>query len=196
MIYIKRSLSAFALSFCMTSSAYAGKPDALDQFFDNVRRDISSLKSDTDQLVATVAATQRAITLASKYRDQALRDEKSLGLNYAHAKAAYEYGYAVGDINIINNFRLFSESVQYSIVNVDDIIDTGKYAPFSTSAQFVVNWVGRGFGITRDYSADEAYLADAVDDISITRAGARAAQNGRPLSFEDYAKANNIIKGE
>ena len=125
-----------------------------------------------------------AILLAVKYGNQAKRDETA-GYEFAHQKAAYEWGYEVGDPGTVRLTRLYWEGVQLGVFAVGDIQErSGPKSPAWAQLEAMVGGNGR------DYTVDGAYVRDIFSDVRISTDGARAAARGERSDFEAYRRAH------
>ena len=72
-----------------------------------------------------IAKITDALILGVKYGKQASQDEAQ-GYEFAHEKAAYEWGYDVGDPALVKTVRFYWESVQLGIFSIGDYQESTK----------------------------------------------------------------------
>lgn len=129
---------------------------------------------------AQIIAIRDAMIIGVEYGRQAKRDEEA-GYELAHQKAAYEWGYAVGDPKTVKLVRLYWEGVQLGVFGIGDIQQhTGSKSPKWAMLESAVGGNGEEYDINR------AYIDDIFDDVQIAVDGANAAKGGIPLDFSTY----------
>jgi len=125
-----------------------------------------------------------ALLLGIDFGKQAKLDEEA-GDQYAHQKAAYEWGCKVGDPKLVSLVRHFWEGVQLGVFAVGDLQERKGYkSPKLAALESAVGGNGK------DYTVNRAYLKDIMADIDISTDGARVALSGRPCDFGHYLITN------
>lgn len=129
---------------------------------------------------AQLEAILDAMIIGVEFGKQAKQEEED-GYEFAHQKAAYEWGYAVGDPKTVRLVRLYWEGVQLGVFGIGDIQQhTGSKSPKWAKIESLVGGNGQ------EYDVNKAYIDDTLDDVQISVDGASAAQNGAPLDFTGY----------
>ena len=123
-----------------------------------------------------------ALILGIEYGNQAKFDEGN-GDELAHQKAAYEWGYDVGDPKIVKMIRFYWEGVQLGVFAIGDAQQRSGEKN-KTWAQ-IESMVG---GNGKEYDIDKAYIDDIFNDIQITVDGANDYKAGLPKDFTTYWK--------
>lgn len=123
-----------------------------------------------------------ALLLGVQYGDQAKADEAN-GYVWAHQKAAYDWGYQVGDPAIVKMVRLYWEGVQLGVFGVGDLQQlTGEKSPRWSTLEAMVGGNGQ------EYDVDAAYIDDIFNDVQIAVDGAEQWQSGAEKDFDEYSK--------
>lgn len=123
-----------------------------------------------------------ALLLGVQYGAQAKADEAK-GYVWAHQKAAYDWGYQVGDPTIVKMVRLYWEGVQLGVFGVGDLQQlTGEKSPRWSTLEAMVGGNGQ------EYDVDAAYIDDIFNDVQIAVDGAERALQGGQNDFEQYAE--------
>ncbi len=121
-----------------------------------------------------------ALILGVEYGKQAKEDEGN-GYKFAHQKAAYDWGYEVGDPALIKMIRLYWEGVQLSVFAIGDMQErSGEKSPKLAALESLVGGNGK------EYTVNKAYIDDIFDDVKIATDGAHAAKNNTPNDFDNY----------
>ena len=182
-------LAAFLSSACFisigTGSAQGFETASLlDRLRDRASEAADQLNQAVEALDAeTIDKVKNALLLGVDYGDQARRDEEA-GYRYAHEKAAYDWGYEVGDPIIVRSVRLYWEGVQLGIFAIGDVqqLRGGKTENWA----MLESMIG---GNGEEYDVDQAYINDIFYDVSIAEAGAIAAQSGEESDFEGFIES-------
>lgn len=128
-----------------------------------------------------VVVIRNALLLGVKYGKQAKIDEEA-GDPLAHERAAYEWGYEVGDPKTVKMIRFFWEGVQMGVFGFGDYQEaSGDKARSWATLESMVGGNGK------EYTVDEAYVNDIFHDVSVASAGAETAQSGKASDFELFA---------
>lgn len=127
-----------------------------------------------------------ALLLGVEYGSQARLDEES-GYKLAHQKAAYDWGYKVGDPKTVKMVRLYWEGVQLGIFAFGDLQEQtgGKSERWAT----IESMVG---GNGQEYDINESYIEDIFYDVQIAVDGATRAERGEESDFETFAALKNL----
>lgn len=121
-----------------------------------------------------------ALLLGIQYGKQAKLDEQR-GYEYAHQKAAYDWGYEVGDPVLIKTIRFYWEGIQLGVFAIGDIQErSGEKSPKLATLESLVGGNGK------EYTVNKAYIDDIFDDVKIATDGAKNAENGTPNDFDSY----------
>ena len=172
---LKALLICLAISIHFSANSYAEEPKLT--FSERIALKLEVLKSEN------VAIIRDALLLGVKYGNQAKEDEGN-GDDLAHERAAYEWGYEVGDPKIVKMIRFFWEGVQLGVFGFGDYQENtnGKGAQWS----MLESMVG---GNGKEYTVDQAYVNDIFHDVSIATDGATIAQSGGRSDFGHYAES-------
>lgn len=125
-----------------------------------------------------------ALILSGAFKKQAA-DAEAENDPLAHERAAYEWGYAVGDPETIRLIRFFSEGVQLGFFGANTLEPLmGDSAKYLDKIQDAIGGNGKTYNIDLDY------LEDAFGDVQISKDGAIEGQHGQRsgLRFLDYWK--------
>lgn len=123
-----------------------------------------------------------ALLLGVEYGDQAKSDEAN-GYVWAHQKAAYEWGYRVGDPKIVKMVRLYWEGVQLGVFGLGDLQQIiGKKSYKWAKIEALVGGNGK------EYDVDAAYIEDIFDDVQIAVDGAERSLQGKQNNFQLYVE--------
>ena len=130
-----------------------------------------------------VVIIRDALLLGVEYGNQAKEDEGN-GDELAHERAAYEWGYEVGNPKVVKMIRFFWEGVQLGVFGFGDYQEntSGKGEQWT----MLESMVG---GNGKEYTVDQAYVNDIFHDVRIATDGATIAQSGGKSDFGHYAKS-------
>lgn len=106
----------------------------------------------------------------------------------AHERAAYEWGYSVGNPEAVRLLRFLSEGLQLGVFSAENLEPfLGGFAKHLDKIQNLMGDFGTGYDI------NFAYLEDAFKDVEISKHGAIEGELGNRsgLRFEDYWKNRN-----
>ena len=176
--------STLSLAFCFTLSL-ASIAQA-QSFADRLRAKALETVLSGDLDVRNLSLEQRervmdALIMGVDYGNQA-KENEAAGYALAHQKAAYDWGYAVGDPQIVKMVRLYWEGVQLGVFAIGDLQQgSGTKTDLWKSVESAVGGTGK------DYDVDDAYVDDIFSDVQITVDGAEAAQSGHPHDFDTYS---------
>jgi hypothetical protein len=123
-----------------------------------------------------------ALLLSGVFKEQAAQDEAN-GDPLAHERAAYEWGYSVGDSQTIRWMRFFSEGVQLGAFGAGSLEPLlGENAIYLDKFQDAIGGNGK------TYRVDLDYLEDAFADVQISKDGAIEGDlhNRSGLRFLEY----------
>ena len=179
------SLAAlFAISVIGAQASASHAQGSQLTFAERVKAKFAILKEldpralDKEQLVKIADALLSGVD----YGNQAKVDEEA-GYELAHQKAAYNWGYSVGDPKTVRLARLYWEGVQLGVFAFGDLQQqTGEKSARWAAIESMVGGNGE------EYDVDEAYIEDIFADVEVAADGATAAQNGEPSDFVSYAE--------
>lgn len=130
--------------------------------------------------IESIEKTKYAISIFPDFAAQA-KDGEAFGYKYAHERAAYDWGWEVGDPQVVRNLRNLSEELQKSVFSIGDILE-GTRGGAKIWSMTIENWIGAN---GKNYTVDAAYIDDYVMDIELVIAGAIARELGR-YDFKGY----------
>ena len=125
--------------------------------------------------------------LSGAFREQAAQGEE-LEDPLAHERAAYEWGYSVGDPEAVRRIRFLSEGLQLGVFSAEALEPfLGDFARHLDSVQKLLGDFGSGYEINFDY------LEDAFKDVKISKDGSIEGQIGNRsgVTFERYWLTRN-----
>lgn len=122
---------------------------------------------------------RNAIVSAWDFALQAKVGEEN-GYLLAHERAAYDWGWEVGDPSVVRVARNILEEIQYTSILLGDNLPTRATKVIWQNT--IEKWLGTN---GKSYVADDAYLDDYQMDIELAIAGAIARQNGY-YNFNGY----------
>lgn len=125
-----------------------------------------------------------ALILGMKYGKQAKEDEENND-KLAHEKAAYEWGYDVGDPKTVRMIRFYWEGIQLGVFAIGDHQERSGEKP--PKWKILESLVG---GNGKEYEVNKAYIDDIFQDVKIATDGAEKAKKNSPKNFEEYAEKN------
>lgn len=128
-----------------------------------------------------------ALMLSGVFREQAAQGEE-LEDPLAHERAAYEWGYSVGDPEAVRRIRFLSEGLQLGVFSAEALEPfLGDFARHLDSVQKLLGDFGSGYEINFDY------LEDAFKDVEISKDGSIEGQIGNRsgVTFERYWLTRN-----